>query len=205
MKINNLTFTYEDVVSALENPFIRSLSPLEYGKAVQTAVEEFVTFNVNSIAQENILVDVSKDSELLVEYNYSNNGPGFDRLHIPTRKKIQIKLRQVDGLTPYTKQVHFENTRRHSEKNNNKSAESGHIRYSVSEFDYVLVVLCHIQNGERKHYKDWSYALVKSSELEDVNNKGYCLPHVPSYLLSENKYDNIYMLTNKLKNLENVE
>lgn len=201
MKINHLDYTYQDVISALENPFIRSLSPIEYGKAVQTAVEEYVSQKINFIAEENILVDVAKDSQLLVEYNYSNNGPGFDRLHLPTRKKIQIKLRQIDGTTPFSKQVHFENTRRHSEKNQNNSAKSGHIRYSVSEFDYVLVVLCHIQNGLRKDYKEWSFALIESSKLEDVNNKGYCLPHVPSYLLSENKYDNIYMLTNKLLNL----
>ena len=71
-----------------------------------------------------------------------------------------------------------------------------------SEFDYVLVALCHIVNGQRKHYTDWSYSLISSVKLEDVNNKGYCLPHIPSALLLENKYDNIYMLTNKLKNLE---
>lgn len=204
MKINPLTFSYEDVISTLENPFIRSLSPIEYGKAVQTAVEEYVSYNINDLAKECLLVDVSKDQNLITEFNYSNNGPGFDRLHLPTKKKIQIKLRQVDGKSPFSKQVHFENTRRHSEKNKNSSAESGLIRYSTTEFDYVLVVLCHILNGERTNYKDWSYSLVKSEELEDVNNNGYCLPHIPSSTLYNNKYDDIYMLTTKLKNLQNA-
>lgn len=108
MEINPISFNYKDVVSALENPFIRSLSPIEYGKAVQTAVEEYVGYNVNLIAGEDLLVDVAKDPELMVEYQYANNGPGFDRLHLATKKKIQIKLRQVNGKTPYSKQVHFE-------------------------------------------------------------------------------------------------
>jgi hypothetical protein len=202
MEINPISFSYEDVVSALENPFIRSLSPLEYGKAIQTAVEEYVSHNINLNAKETLLVDVAKDPQMVVEYQYSNNGPGFDRLHLPSKKKIQIKLRQVNGKTPFSKQAHFENTRRHSIKNQNSSAESGLVRYAVSEFDYVLVALCHIVNGERKHYNEWSYSLISSSKLEDVNNKGYCLPHIPSALLLENKCDNIYMLTNKLKSFK---
>ena len=201
MKINQLEYTHKDVISMLDNPFIQSLSPLEYGKAIQTAVEQYVTNTINSLAEETLLIDVSKDNQLMVEYNYGNNGPGFDRLHLPSKKRIQIKLRQVDGKTPYSRQAHFENTRRHSAKNKNKSAESGHVRYSVSEFDYVLVVLCHIVDGVRTHYTNWSYSLVTSSELEDVNNEGYCVSHIPSALLLENKYDNIYMLTNKFKNL----
>ena len=188
MKIKNVEFTYHDVLDALNNPFINNLTPLEYGKAVGTAVEEYVSHNVNEIGQENILIDISKDSNLIIEYKYSNNGPGFDRLHFLSKKKIQIKLRQVNGKTPFSKQVHFENTRRHSVKNQNSSAKSGLVRYGVSEFDYVLVVLCHIIDGERKKYTEWSYSLISSSDLEDVNNKGYCLPHIPSSLLLQNKY-----------------
>jgi hypothetical protein len=202
MKINQLKYTNEDVISMLDNPFIQSLEPLEYGKAIQTAVEQYVSNTINSLGDEILLMDISKDDQLVVEYKYSNNGPGFDRLHLPTKKRIQIKLRQVDGKTPYSKQAHFENTRRHSEKNKNRSSETGLIKYSISEFDYVLVVLCHIANGVRTHYTNWSYSLVSSSGLEDVNNIGYCLSHIPSALLLENKCDNIYMLTNRLKNLK---
>ena len=201
MEINPISFDYEDVVSALENPFIRSLSPIEYGKAVQTAVEEYVGYNVNLIGQEELLVDVAKDPQLMVEFQYANNGPGFDRLHVATKKKIQIKLRQVNGKTPYSKQVHFENTRRNSAKNQNSSAISGYVRYTVSEFDYVLVVLCHIVNGERKDHRDWSYALINSAELEDENNKGYCYPHIPSEVISKNYCENIHTLVERIKQL----
>lgn len=202
MKIKPIDYTYDDIISTLDNPFINSLSPLEYGKAIQTAVEEYVTYNVNLIAGQQLLVDVSRDSELTEQYQYSNNGPGFDRLLIPSCLKIQDKFRQVNGETPFSKQVHFENTRRHSAKNQNQSSVTGHVRYTVSEFDYVLVVLCHIVDGQRQNYKDWSYSLISSSELEDVNNKGYCLPKIPSSLLLQNKYDNIYLLTSKLLTLQ---
>lgn len=203
MIVNPVDFSYDDIISLLENPFVRSLPPIDYGKAVQTAVEEYVSYNINLITNEEILIDVKKYPELIKEFSYSNNGPGFDRLFVPTKKKIQVKLRQTDGKTPYSKQVHFENTRRISEKNQNISASTGHVRYSTSEFDYVLVVLCHIVDGERKKHNEWSYSLVSSSQLEDVNTKGYCLPNIPSSLLLENKFDNIYELANHFtKNLK---
>jgi hypothetical protein len=203
MEIRNVDYSFEDVISALENPFIQNLKPIDFGKAIQSAVEEYIHYKVNEIADKQILFNLDKNPNLVEEFKYSNNGPGFDRLLLPVKKKIQIKFRQVNGKTPYSKQIHFENTRRLSEKNQNSSSNTGHVRYSINEFDYVLIVICHIEEGLRKKYKDWSYSLIKSEELEDVNNRGYCLPHVPSALLLENSYDNIYMLTTKLINLSN--
>jgi hypothetical protein len=201
MKIKPISYTHQDVIDFLENRCVRSMHPLEYGKSVQTAVEEYLTYVVNSISEEILLVNIAKIPELIKEYKYENNGPGFDRLYLPTKKKYQIKLRQVDGKTPFSKQVHFENTRRHSEKNKNESSKSGHVRYSVSEFDYVIVVLCHIVDGVRTDYNKWSYSVIKSSDLEDVNCKGYCYTNIPSKILLDNKCDDIYMLTDKLKNI----
>jgi hypothetical protein len=199
MNKNKTEFTIDDVISLFENPFIQNMSLLEYGKAIQTAVEYYVTNEVNKISQQTLLVDVSENETLIYEHQYQNNGPGFDRLYLPTKKKIQVKFRQVKGKKPYSQQVHFENTRRQSEKNKNESAKSGLVRYSINEFDYVIVVLCHVINGVRENdYKKWSFSIVPISELEDVNNLGYCLPHIPSSLLFKNYYDNIYMLTNKL-------
>jgi hypothetical protein len=201
-QIKQLDYGYEDIISILENPLIRSMSLLEYGKTIQTIVEHYLTCKINSIAGEKLLIDVSEDSELMKIFNYINNGPGFDRLLFGSNKKFQMKFRQVQGKTPYSRQVHFENTRRHSEKNNNDSAKSGHVRYSVSEFDICLVVLCQIVNdGIRPPYTDWKYSLVNSSDLEDVNTPGYCLPNIPSRLLLKGKCDNIYELTNKIKNI----
>ena len=145
MKIQKKSYTNSDILNALNNPFINSLSPLEYGKAIQSAVEEYVTFKVNEIAEEQILLDIMSSQNLIEEFGYKNNGPGFDRLLVGPKKKIQIKFRQVDGVEPWSQQVHFENTRRHSKKNQNSSAQNGLVCYSITEFDYVILVLCHIK------------------------------------------------------------
>jgi hypothetical protein len=194
-------YTNTDIINALSNPFINSLSPLEYGKAVQSAVEEYVTFKVNEIAEKEILLDVSSNEDLIEEFNYKNNGPGFDRLISDSKKRIQIKFRQVDGTEPWSRQVHFENTRRHSKKNNNSSSKSGLVCYSVSEFDYIILVLCHIKDGVRQNFHEWSFSLILVEDLEDVNNPGYCLPKIPSQIILRNYLENIYLLTESLKQI----
>lgn len=204
MKVNASEYEFKDILSLLKNPFIQSLEPLSYGKAIQSAVEEYVTTTINSICKENILLKVEDDDRLIEKFQYSNNGPGFDRLLKNSLEKIQIKFRQVNGKTPFSKQIHFENTRRHSEKNKNNSADTGLIRYGINEFDYAIIVMCHIVDGVRTKFDEWSFSLIKSESIEDVNNRGYCLPKIPSHLLLQNKYDNIYMLADKLKSLNKV-
>ena len=197
MEIKRCEFTLEDVIQVLENPYINQLSPLEYGKAIQSAVEHYVSEKINLISGEKILVDVEKDEILKEKFNYANNGPGFDRLLLTKEKRVQLKFRQVDGSTPYSRQTHFENTRRHSEKNLGSSSKSGHVCYSTNEFDYVVVVLCHIKNMERTNYKNWSYSLIPIQDLEDPINKGFCLPHIPSNSLKEYACETIEELTKK--------
>lgn len=155
---------------------------------------------VNKLAGADLLINLDYKSELHEEFNYGNNGPGFDRLHFPTKKRIQIKFRQTKGTTPYSRQLDIETTRRKSNKNINKS-ETGHVSYSTDEFDYILFVISHNLDG-RPHFKNWNYSLVPATELEDVNKKGNLVTKVHPALLSENKCDNIYMLTDKLKNLK---
>jgi hypothetical protein len=202
MKINPLEYTFNDVIEMLDNKYVNSLDCLNYGKTIQNAVEIYIEHQVNEIYGGKFLIDVQNNPQFVIDYQYNNNGPGFDKLLLLNKKKIQIKFRQVDGKTPYSRQVHFENTRRHSKKNQNESAESGLIRYRVSEFDYVIVVLCHINNNIRPNYKEWKFSVINSKEIEDVNKLGYCLPKIPSSTILKNKVDNIYMLTNKLKDLQ---
>ena len=91
MKVNPLSFDHNDVINTLENKFICSLSPIDYGKAIQTAVEEYVTYMVNLISEKTLLIDIAKNPQLIIDYLYANNGPGFDRLFLPGDIKIQIK------------------------------------------------------------------------------------------------------------------
>lgn len=198
MKIKEKTYTNSDILIALNNPFINSLSPLEYGKAIQSAVEEYVTFKVNEIAEQQILLDVMSSKNLIEEYDYQNNGPGFDRLLVKPKKRLQIKFRQIDGVEPWSRQVHFENTRRHSKKNQNSSSQNGLVCYSINEFDYVILVLCHIKNGERQNFLNWSFSLIPVQQIQDVNNVGYCLPKIPSNVIFENYLKDIYLLTQSL-------
>jgi hypothetical protein len=90
----------------LENKFICSLNPIDYGKAIQTAVEEYVTYMVNFISEQTLLVDIAKNPHLIIDYLYANNGPGFDRLLVLCNKKIQINEIKFNKLCAI-KQNHF--------------------------------------------------------------------------------------------------
>lgn len=193
-------YNKQDIINILENPFINGLTNTEYGKMIQCAAEEYVQIMVNEINRGELLVNPTSNPKLIQELKYINNGPGFDRVTI-NGKKIQIKFRQVDGKTPFSRQTHFSNTRRHSKKHLGKSDSTGMITYGKDEFDYVLVILCHVKNDIRTNYKNWSFSLISSQELVDVNNELYLLPNIPSDKLYNYKCDDIYMLTKKLKEL----
>jgi hypothetical protein len=190
-------YTEKDIISILENPFICQLSNTEYGKMVQSAAEEYIEIKVNQISKEKVLLKVNSSHQLTEQYDYHNNGPGFDRL-TKNGGRIQIKFRQVSGKTPYTQQTHFSNTRRHSKKNKGYGDKTGMITYRKDEFDFVLVILCHIKDGFRTEHKKWSFSLIPNHELIDVNNSSFLLPNIPSDKLYKYKCDDIYMLTNKL-------
>ena len=112
--------------------------------------------------------------------NIANNSPGFD---IVAKKKngtyvrIQSKLRQVGGVSDYSRQYIFETTRRHSKKNKNVAAESGHVAYGCNEFDYVMVSLVNVgKNGDirinRNSVDRWSFSLIPIEEL--INKEKQC-------------------------------
>ena len=91
----------------------------------------------------------------LPEINISNNSPGFDLLIVSPEGKnirIQSKLRQVKGITDYSQQIHFETTRRNSKKNENQN-HTGHVCYSLDEFDYVMISLVNDNENRNKIYR----------------------------------------------------
>jgi len=196
----NKTYTEKDIITILDNSFISQLSNTEYGKMIQCAAEEYVEFKVNEINGDDLLINVNTSKQLIEQYNYRNNGPGFDRL-TKNGKRVQIKFRQVLGKTPYSQQTHFSNTRRHSKKNKGHGDETGMITYRNDEFDFVLVILCHIKDGIRTNYKEWSFSLIPIDELMDVNNDSFLLPNIPSDRLYKYKCECIYMLTTKLNEI----
>lgn len=73
--------------------------------------------------------DPELDREDCPNIDTKNNSPGFD-IVVKTQsgdlKRVQSKIRQVRGITNFSKQTHFETTRRHCKKNEGASSDSGH-------------------------------------------------------------------------------
>ncbi len=121
--------------------------------------------------------------------NISNNSSGFDLVVLTPDKKhirIQSKLRQVKGASDYSQQIHFETTRRNSEKNKNKN-HTGHVCYSLDEFDLVMVSLVNDKLNRKiiQNCNMWSYCLIPIKELEDLQHK-CCVSHIKSETLKKN-------------------
>ena len=132
------------------------------------------------------------DDEGCPDINTKNNSPGFDIVvQFPdgSLKRIQSKLRQVEGQTPFSKQVDFETTRRNSPKNQGRN-QTGHICYSCDEFDYVFVSLVHVgkekDTSHRHDVNSWSFSLVPVKGLRDPENDG-CMSKIAAKLLEKYK------------------
>tara|TARA_B110000285_G_C15019201_1_gene560644 strand:- start:154 stop:726 length:573 start_codon:yes stop_codon:yes gene_type:complete len=169
-----------DLRKILNNRIIKSMSIIDWGKCM---------------ARPSELIQTELLSHCGLEINYSNtknNSPGFDILvknKAGELKRVQSKLRQVKGKTDFSRQIHFETTRRHSNKNEGASSGRGHVVYSHDEFDYVMVSLINVRDGlgQRNNLDLWSFSIVPINELIDSAN-GCCLNKIPSNILKKYKY-----------------
>ena len=146
---NNLIIE-KDVFNMVDNKFIANMSPIDWGKTMAIANEYICRDLMTSLGRTKVIhtdecVEGSEGGMLIEKLNIdtSNNGSGFDTIVLSNGKRIQCKLRQVKGKTPYSTQTHFDNTRRTTGQNKGVAGggESGHVRYGTNEFDYVLVSL----------------------------------------------------------------
>jgi len=188
---NNLNDILSPSVRQLiENEIIKSMSVIDWGKAMARA---------NEYIQKELLKFCGVDAydpqvdQNCPNININNNSPGFD-LIVKNKngvlKRVQSKLRQVTGKTDFSKQTHFETTRRNSKKNKDKAtSESGHVAYSTDEFDYVMVTLINVKNGKqrRNNVNLWSFSIIPISDLID-HTKDCCLTHIPAKILEKNKF-----------------
>lgn len=176
----------------INNDIIQDMSVIDWGKAMARC---------NEIIQKDLLnycgiccYDPEKDDEC-PNMIIANNSPGFDILVKNTDgrlSRIQSKLRQVKGKTDFSQQTHFETTRRHSKKNEGSSSDTGHIAYSIDEFDYVMITLVNVgKNGDvrsnRNSVDKWSFSIIPIAELVD-NEKGCCVTAISAKLLEKYKY-----------------
>ena len=190
MAQNLTTVLTPPVRQLIENSIIKSMSVIDWGKAMARANEYIQKELLRFCGVE--VYDPQLDQNC-PNINTDNNSPGFD-LIVKNKngelKRVQSKLRQVTGKTDFSKQTHFETTRRNSKKNKDKAtSESGHVAYSADEFDYVMVTLINVKNGteRRNDVNLWSFSIVPISDLVDPN-KGCCLTHIPAKVLEKNKF-----------------
>ena len=173
----------------LENARIIKMSRIDWGKTIAVS---------NQYIQRNILRYMltpygysvySTDDHDMPEIDIKNNSPGFDLVIVTPEGKyirIQSKLRQVKGKNDYSHQTHFETTRRNCEKNKDKN-HTGHVCYSLDEFDLVMVSLVNdrLNRDKIKNCSLWSYSLIPIKELEDVEHN-CCYSHIKPEILKNN-------------------
>lgn len=175
----------------LNNKRILSMSRLDWGKTISIS---------NQYIQKNILEHLVKSSNFSVystddtncPVKEKNNNPGYDLLICSpygTNYKIQSKLRQVKGLYDYSQQIRFETTRRNSNKNQNKN-HTGHICYSIDEFDFVMISLVNDKNNRnnRNNCNLWSYCFIPVKELIDDKND-CCVSKINSNIIKKHIID----------------
>ena len=172
----------------ISNDIIQSMSVIDWGKAMARANELIQRDLLRSKGFEAWDPQLDKDCP---PYDTANNSPGFDILLKKDGKlvRVQSKLRQVKGNTDFSRQTHFETTRRHSKKNEGESSSTGHVTYSANEFDFVLVTLVNVSKNrnKRNNINDWSFSLIPISDLI-APGKECCLPHIPSKILKKNAF-----------------
>ena len=124
----------------LQNARIQGMNTNEFGKAMSTS---------NEFIQKKLLEELLKDNELELSVRNSNeeklsinNSQGYDLfIELKEQKiKIQSKLRQVNGKTPFSRCLHFETTRRNSQKNKNKNKTDDKIHKKRKLFSMNLML-----------------------------------------------------------------
>lgn len=95
----------------------------------------------------------------------------YDRLTM-NGKKLQVKYRGG-------KELHMEQTRRTTGKNEHNGAKNGQVRYTINDFDVVLII---IPDNNFTSIDYWEYLAIPISELEDPKMPGYCVGRVPAHI-----------------------
>jgi len=174
----------------LTEDILYSLEPKDFGKLMGILVE-------NGYIQD--MINEFTDVEIIDEERDGNKS-GYD-LKTKNGLRLQVKFRQVDGKTLFSRQSHFENTRRKSELNMGDASTTGHVAYGVNEFDAVLVVLCPHSGKygkESRHPDNWRISCVCVKDLVNKEHPMFCETKIKSKLLENGKeWDKILMELDK--------
>ena len=163
----------------VSSEFFDKLCPKDFGKMMGIIVENRY---IKELIESNTIVKLSINID-----EQDGNATGFD-LKTTNGLRIQIKFRQVDGITLTSKQVDISNTRRKSKKNMGYASKSGHVAYKSNEFDCILVVLCpHSKKYgvEKRDPKYWQIVCIDVKNIIDPDNIDYCLTKVTPVVLQK--------------------
>lgn len=179
----------------LLNKRIQNMSRMDWAKTMAIS-NQYIHKNIlqHKLSKFGYKIYTSDDNDFPknIDIDKTNNSPGFDIIVInPDGKiyKIQSKLRQVRGNTDYSQQLHFETTRRNSEKNKDKN-HTGHICYSLDEFDYVMVSIINDKQNRNKikNCNLWSFCIIPILDLKDEKHN-CCVSHIESKIIEKNIID----------------
>ena len=189
MEINVMDIIEEDDKILLENTRIVNMSRIDWGKTMAVS-NQYIQRNILRYILEKFGYYIYSTDDIEINHLVNkNNSSGYDLLIItPNNKNIRIqsKLRQVNGNEDYSHQIHFETTRRNCEKNKNKN-HTGHICYSLEEFDFVMVSLVNdkYNRNKIKNCNLWSYSLIPIKEIED-KEYNCCYSYIKPEILKRN-------------------
>ncbi len=146
---------------------VKERNTREVGKQRQYGSEYLVQDEIN---QALIMPPVFLQSELpsLIE-DYDHNESGYDLMEVTTGYKIQAKYRGG-------KDIHMEQTRRSSTKNQGAASQTGHVVYSIGEFDVLAVVRPAEIRNELNLKED--LLIIDANDLRDPKNLGFLLRSV---------------------------
>jgi len=188
--INLMDIIEEDDRKLLENTRIINMSRIDWGKTMAVS-NQYIQRNIlRSMLEPYGYFIYTTDDKEISNIDTSNNSPGFDIIIITPKNKhirVQSKIRQVKGIHDYSQQTHFETTRRNSKKNIDKN-HTGHICYSLDEFDLVMISLVNDKVNREKTIKNtnlWSYSLIPVKDIEDTQHN-CCYSHIKPEILKKN-------------------
>jgi hypothetical protein len=131
----------------LNHPVVIGADPQEWGRTC-SSINEFVQMDMLTALRYCVTRVKGLPYDLLVDGH-----------------RVQSKLRQVNGLTPFSTAVTIETTRRQCRKND-ALCSNGLVCYALDEFDFLLVSLVH-KTSNRQDPSTWYFSMIPASELVD--------------------------------------
>lgn len=194
----------------LENKRVAMASKIDWGKIISISnqhIQEAILRADDKVEFAYTTDDIPEELEEKYGLDFSNNSPGYDIVMKFKNEdkvlRVQSKLRQVEGKTPFSRQVDMETTRRNSAKNVTKN-QTGHVAYSSDEFDVVMVTLVLLpskekdetkkdllkrQQAAREKFSNWYFSFIKVSELFDSNDQTKLKTKIDALTLESNLYE----------------